>query len=155
LHLRQLVCRQLLGLVLIGLWLLFFLRRTHLTFRHNDLPEVEQRRMLAGVRPGASGCLAAFCRSSAPGRGYASRLQLFVDALVHDFGALIEIFVRAAFFGPHPAFSCSARVRHWRGICDRRRLTPRWFCIRPRRSDRSGRISCGGASGVSFATGQC
>ena len=38
LHLRQLVCRQLLGFVLIGLWLLFFLRRTHLTFRHNDLP---------------------------------------------------------------------------------------------------------------------
>ena len=111
--------------------------------------------MLADARPGARGCLTAFWRSLASGRGYTSRLQLFVDALVHEFGALIEIFVRAAFFGPHPAFSCSARVRHWRGICDRRRLTSRRFCVRPGRSDGSGRVSCCGAGGVGLATAEC
>ena len=111
--------------------------------------------MLADARPGARGCLTAFWRSLASGRGYTSRLQLFVDAPVHEFGALIEIFVRAAFFGPHPTFSRSARVRHWRGICDRRRLTPRRFCVRPGRSDGSGRVSCCGAGGVGLATAKC
>jgi hypothetical protein len=96
-----------------------------------------------------------FLEVLASGRGYTSRLQLFVDALVYEFGAFIEIFVRAAFFGPHPAFSCCAGVRHWRGICDGRRKSPRWFCARPGRSDRSGRISCCGASGVGLTSGEC
>jgi hypothetical protein len=49
-----------------------------------------------------------FLQVLASGRGYSSRLQLFVDALVHEFGAFIEIFARAPFFDPHPAFSCGA-----------------------------------------------
>jgi hypothetical protein len=111
--------------------------------------------MLAGAQPGARGCSYGFREVLASGRGYTSRLQLFVDALVHEFGAFIEIFVRAAFFGPHPAFTCCARVRHGLGICDGRRLSPRRFCVRPGRSDRSGGISCCRHGGVSLASGEC
>ena len=38
----------------------FFLRRTHLTFRHDDLLEVERRRMLAGAPAGRRGCPRVF-----------------------------------------------------------------------------------------------
>ena len=108
--------------------------------------------MLAGAQPGARGCLTASWKGLTSGGGYTSRLQLFVDALVHKFGAFIEIFVRAAFFGPHPAFSCCARVRHWRGIRHGRPLCARR--VRPGRRDRSGRIFRCGACGVGLATGE-
>lgn len=65
--------------------------------------------MLTGPRLGARGCRKAL---SGPGRWCARRLHLFVNALVDKFGALIEIFVRAALLGAHPAFPRRARVRH-------------------------------------------
>jgi hypothetical protein len=85
-----------------------------------------------------------FPEISGSGRGYTRRLQLFVDALVDEFSAFIEIFVRVGLLGSHPAFPCCARVRHWLGICDRRR-----------RRGRSRYIACRGAGGVGLATGEC
>jgi hypothetical protein len=55
LHLCQFVGGELLRFVLVGLRFLLFLRGTHLTFRHDDLPEVKRWRILAGAPGRARG----------------------------------------------------------------------------------------------------
>lgn len=80
-----------------------------------------------------------FLEISGSGREYARCFQLLVDTLVDELSAFIEIFVRIGLLGPHPAFPCCARMRHWLGICDRG----------------SRYIACRGACGVGLATSEC
>lgn len=96
-----------------------------------------------------------FFEASGPGRGRPGRLHFFVDALVDELGAFIEIFVRVALLRPHPAFPCRARVGHRFGVRDGRCLSPRRFSVWPDRGDRSGRVIRSRATGVGLAAGEC